>query len=498
MTSQQSELLVSSDPSVTISSSTNVSIFLTKSLESTKNVGSINFSKTQKGRDLLMMNGYSYTLNKEAKVQYYWRCETRFCSATLITTRNISTGGHSISTEGEIHHLHAPSIAKQEIRVFRAQVKRRVREELTPVALLIEQEMRKINLSSEAQQLLTHPQHMKAAFSRERHKCIPNIPQSLDFIIPHMYTLTRGFERFLLNDKTTVSGGRLLIFSSNTQLDELFKSSYVFCDGTFSTVPLIFNQLYTFHGYRKNEVFPCAFALLGDKKTSTYVQMIEDLKTAAISMGTKFEPLVLMSDFETSLIKALPTTEHKGCFFHFNQSLHRRLVSEGLAVAYRDEEKVRKWSKYTMALALLPPNETENALQLIKLGAPKRMKKFVQYVQDFWFNKIGVNMWNVNDLNFRTNNACESWHARFARRVITKHPHIWRLIDALCNEEFNFLFRKNQLKGGAHDFKLSRSKNTKMAEQKLAEIKQSYETGCLPLEQHLHLLADFVVGKKKT
>ncbi|CAM4985558.1 unnamed protein product [Rotaria socialis] len=490
MTSQQSELLVSSDPSVTISSCTNVSIFLTKSLESTKNVGSINFSKTQKGRDLLMMNGYSYTLNKEAKVQYYWRCETRFCSATLITTRNISTGGHSISTEGEIHHLHAPSIAKQEIRVFRAQVKRRVREELTPVTLLIEQEMRKINLSSEAQQLLTHPQHMKAAFSRERHKCIPNIP--------HMYTLTRGFERFLLNDKTTVSGGRLLIFSSNTQLDELFKSSYVFCDGTFSTVPLIFNQLYTFHGYRKNEVFPCAFALLGDKKTSTYIQMIEDLKTAAISMGTKFEPLVLMSDFETSLIKALPTTEHKGCFFHFNQSLHRRLVSEGLAVAYRNEEKVRKWSKYTMALALLPPNETENALQLIKLGAPKRMKKFVQYVQDFWFNKIGVNMWNVNDLKFRTNNACESWHARFARRVITKHPHIWRLIDALCNEEFNFLFRKNQLKGGAHDFKLSRSKNTKMAEQKLAEIKQAYETGRLPLEQHLDLLADFVVGKKTT
>ncbi|CAF3715148.1 unnamed protein product [Rotaria socialis] len=149
-----------------------------------------------------MMSEYSYPLNKEAKVQYYWRCKTRFCSATLITTRNISTGGHSISTEGEIHHLHGPSIAKQEIRVFRTQVKRRVREELTPVALLIEQEMRKINLSSEAQQLSTHPQHMKAAFSRERHKCIPNIPRYLDFIIPHMYTLTRGFERFLLNDKT--------------------------------------------------------------------------------------------------------------------------------------------------------------------------------------------------------------------------------------------------------------------------------------------------------
>jgi hypothetical protein len=160
MASQQSELLLSSARSVTVSSCSNVSVFLTNSLQPSQNGGTIHFSKTQKGRDLLMLNGYSYTLNKEAKVQYYWRCETRFCSATLITTKNLITGIHSISTIGEIHHLHAPSIPKQEIRVFRAQVKRRVREELTPVALLIEEEMRKVNLSSEAQQMLTHPQHM--------------------------------------------------------------------------------------------------------------------------------------------------------------------------------------------------------------------------------------------------------------------------------------------------------------------------------------------------
>ncbi len=52
-------------------------------------------------------------------------------------------------------------------------------------------------------------------------------------------------------------------------------------------------------------VYPCAFALLSDKKTSTYVQMIEDLKSTAISMGTTFEPQILMSDFEKALIKAV-------------------------------------------------------------------------------------------------------------------------------------------------------------------------------------------------
>jgi hypothetical protein len=108
----------------------------------------------------LVLNGYSYTLNKEAKFQYYWRCETRFCSATLITTRNLITGIHSMNAVGEIHHLHFPSIPKQEILVFTAKFKRRVREELTPIALLIEEEMRKVNLSSGAQQLLIHSQHM--------------------------------------------------------------------------------------------------------------------------------------------------------------------------------------------------------------------------------------------------------------------------------------------------------------------------------------------------
>ena len=52
-------------------------------------------------------------------------------------------------------------------------------------------------------------------------------------------------------------------------------------------------------------VFPCAFALVSDRKTSTYEQIIQILKSTAIDMLTKFEPVVLMSDFERPLIKAV-------------------------------------------------------------------------------------------------------------------------------------------------------------------------------------------------
>ena len=128
--------------------------------QSLKLVGDVTFSKTSKGHDLLMINGFSYTLNKENKMKYYWRCETRSCNAALITNKCLSTNKHSICSAGKNDHTHAPSLAEQEIRVFREHVKKRVREELTPIAVLVEEEMRALSLSTEAQQLITIPEHM--------------------------------------------------------------------------------------------------------------------------------------------------------------------------------------------------------------------------------------------------------------------------------------------------------------------------------------------------
>ena len=100
-------------------------------------------------------------------------------------------------------------------------------------------------------------------------------------------------------------------------------------------------------------------------------------------------------------------TEHKGCIIHYNTSLHRRLVSDGLATAYRENEEIRKWSKYTITLALLSPKEVENAWELIKSNAPKNMRHFLRYIGDLWFGSPGVNMRNTYSLKLRTNNASE-------------------------------------------------------------------------------------------
>ena len=52
-------------------------------------------------------------------------------------------------------------------------------------------------------------------------------------------------------------------------------------------------------------MYPCAFVLADDRKTSTYEQILQILKSRATDMASEFEPTVIMSDFEKPLIKAV-------------------------------------------------------------------------------------------------------------------------------------------------------------------------------------------------
>lgn len=49
------------------------------------------------------------------------------------------------------------------------------------------------------------------------------------------------------------------------------------------------------------------FALLPDRKKSTYQQLFQELNEVAVSMGQTWKPEQIMSDFETSLIAAVST-----------------------------------------------------------------------------------------------------------------------------------------------------------------------------------------------
>lgn len=85
---------------------------------------------------------------------------------------------------------------------------------------------------------------------------MPQLPQSCYFDIPDAYTKDYlNLDRLLLHDSHdpkfridqslyTRPEGRVLIWSSDVQLQLLFDSETLYMDGTFCTAPPYFDQVY--------------------------------------------------------------------------------------------------------------------------------------------------------------------------------------------------------------------------------------------------------------
>jgi len=103
---------------------------------------------------------------------------------------------------------------------------------------------------------------VQSQLSRHRqHQCMPvpdplNIPEALRSTLRGRELLDddpNHNEQFL---RYTGQGGRLLVFSADTELEVLRQSEYIVCDGTFEMCPDTAYQLYTLHGFYKGEAAP--------------------------------------------------------------------------------------------------------------------------------------------------------------------------------------------------------------------------------------------------
>ena len=78
----------------------------------------------------------------------------------------------------------------------------------------------------------------------------PTIPTTQLFEIPESYSKTFRHTDFLVVDKYITRRQRVLLFASTDQLKMLLSAETVLMDGTFSSCPKIFDQVYTLHSIR--------------------------------------------------------------------------------------------------------------------------------------------------------------------------------------------------------------------------------------------------------
>jgi len=103
---------------------------------------SISFITSNKGKSILVYDGYLYKMNKATVKVKYWTCQERTCSASVHTDSN----DQFIKSKGN-HYSHLPSPEEIEWRTFKNVVKKRIIQESTPIGMILDQELAHANFS---------------------------------------------------------------------------------------------------------------------------------------------------------------------------------------------------------------------------------------------------------------------------------------------------------------------------------------------------------------
>lgn len=290
-------------------------------------------------------------------------------------------------------------------------------------------------------------------------------PNSLSELeLPESYQLTLKGDNFLLHDSCNRKT-RMLVFGTMENLRRLGSCRIWMADGTFSSVPSIFTQLYTIHGclHKKDDEtghieiksIPLVYVLTPSKKEATYERLLNCLIDIS---DVHLEPEVFISDFEESFINAIkkvfPNVSHHGCYFHFSQCVIRHVAALGLKQRYNTDDEFALNVKMLIALAFVHPDFVIRGFESVKSSDYYRdpannLSDLVKYFKKTWIGvvrsngqssaKFPIPLWNcyhtVINNDPQTNNAMEGWHNSFHQRVGKSHEQLGKFIHALQVEQ---------------------------------------------------------------
>ena len=245
-------------------------------------------------------------------------------------------------------------------------------------------------------------------------------------------------ERFLLSaEKLTGDEDVALVFMSSFGKRVLETSSVWSTDGTFKTVPDQFAQLYVVHGNSKaNKSLPCAYFLLPDKKASTYERTM-DIVLNEVTQA----PSVINIDFEQAVIKSIkskmpPAVTILGCNFHWKKNIFSHVGFKGCLPFFYEDEQFQIGLDLIFTLCMVPPTDVVFAWESVvkphfdeHFDESLEVDEFLDYFERTYIGKPGargrknpmfpISMWNIVERTLSdqasTNNAVESWNARWNR-----------------------------------------------------------------------------------
>ena len=176
-----------------------------------------------RGKDKLLLEGYAY--RRANKSQNIWRCSRNDCSGRLISLEN----EYKTITE----HSHALNPEENITAKFKSKLCSSAAVSHDPPCCIIHEALLDIN-KEEGTAVPTYYSSQRTIERKRKRNDIPlPRPQAFtEIVIPDELQLTNVAARFLLYDNKDADR-RLIILSSDDDLDHLSNSEQWHCDGTF-------------------------------------------------------------------------------------------------------------------------------------------------------------------------------------------------------------------------------------------------------------------------
>ena len=238
-------------------------------------------------------------------------------------------------------------------------------------------------------------------------------------------------------------------------------------DGTFSTCPPPFGQIYFIFGCTPcGKAIPAGYALLPDRNQSTYEKLFSALKKL---IGDMSHIKYISVDFEAAVHNVvrsfLPTTIIFGCIFHLRQAVHRQITLKGLKSLYENSATIQEAMSLFYSLPFVPENEVKTVFfdvimpfwdnhldsweQEFKVG--EKVELFSHYLEKTYIvlktrrldkdPLFPINTWNkFNSLTDTdkapplTNNSVEAFNSNWTP-CIPRSASVLTVIDSLIKED---------------------------------------------------------------
>ena len=455
------------------------------------NIAFERFITGQRGnRQILDTDGYTYNNHKDknSSTSSCWRCtkhRSLKCPSRVFLAFDEAPDS---LCRGQKLHNHPPDPKLGERHDVISSLKRKASDQPLSATQNLVTEAQKSS-SSELNTLLPTEESLRRIVQRSRARACgsamhPEAKDAEEFVLPPTCSVTHRGDPFVLFDDFTDAGSRLIVFSTQRNLQTLSDHPNWICDGTFYVCPPQFQQSYTFHAVIDGKCLPLIYALLSDKKEKTYTFLLTVIKDA---LGNLLASVgIVMIDFEKAAMNAFRNVFESftliNCFFHLCQSVQKNIFKKFKILYYKDKDFARA-SRLVVFLAFVPMGKVDDAFEELSIYIASKYPNLLSVVNYFELTYLGLSsadcverseprfpavFWNhyntiMVDFDYpRTSNMVEGFHRGFKTRVNRAKPSVQEYFRGISEQQVATDFHLDRLAVGISPAKKRKTRNREL------------------------------------